>query len=76
MLDMKLYKASEWFGDIEESGYVLVGKWWVLECNKSRNKTFELSVSKESDGKEITTIYLRIFGIALGATKKVNLSVK
>ncbi len=71
MFDMKLYEASEWFEAEEESGYVLVGRWWVLECHKSRNKTFEFNIFRESDGKEITSVYLRIFGLMLGATKKI-----
>ena len=74
MFDMKLYEASEWFEAEEETGYVLVGRWWVLECQKRgprRNKTFEFNIFRESDGKEITSVYLRIFGLMLGATKKI-----
>jgi hypothetical protein len=68
MFDVMFVKASEWFEDEAESGYVAVTKNWVFEVWRFEKPGFFFNVDKDIDRGDS---YLVGLGkVRIGVTKK------
>ena len=69
MFDVMFVKASEWFEDERERGFVAVTKNWIFEAGPAEKSRIFFNVNKDLDCGD--NYFVGLGKLRIGATRKV-----